>query len=265
MKKWILSIGLLALLGGCGLPAEENTVSVDGSTAMAGMLEVLREAFAERRPDVRINCCGSGSGAGIEAALAGTCCIGASSRELTAEEAGRGAEGHIAAWDGIAVTVHPGNPVRDLTARQLADIFTGKIRRWSELGGGDRPVAVYGREAGSGTRTAFEEALGVTGQCAYTNEYCSAGDVVGNTAGNPNAIGYTSWSALNGTVKAVTVDGTRFGSGDYPLQRPFLLVTRADRPLSEAAASFLAFALSPEADPYLRMAGVIPPRREDAP
>lgn len=265
MKKWTWLIGLLVLLGGCGFPAEKNTVSVDGSTAMAGVLEVLQEAFAERHPEIRINCSGSGSGAGVEAVLAGTCDIGASSRELTEEEIKRGAIGRVAAWDGIAVIVHPDNPVRDLSREALAGIFTGKVRRWTEAGGEDRPVAVYGREAGSGTRTAFEKALDISGRCVYINEYCSAGDVVGNVAGNPNAIGYTSWSAVNDTTAAVRVDGMEFGDEDYPLQRPFLLVTKADAVLSEAAGSFLDFALSAGADPYLRLAGVIPPERGDAP
>lgn len=273
MKRWIFALNaalLLALLSGCGGAEGDGltgTVRLDGSTAMSGAMAALREAFQQREPGVRVNCSGSGSGAGIESALAGTCDIGLSSRELTEEETARGAEGRLLALDGVAVVVHPDNPVTDLTMAQLAELFTGRVRRWTEVGGEDRPVAVYGREAGSGTRTAFESTLGVADRCAYTCEYCSAGDVTGNAALNPNAIGYTSLAAVNGSVRVLAVDGAactleNIRNGSYPLRRPFLLVTRRDAPLGEAAAAFLAFALGPEAGDYLALAGAAVPDRE---
>lgn len=238
------------LLSGCGGAEKSRTVSLDGSTAMTGVISVLQEAFRETHPEIQVNSSGSGSGAGVEAALAGTCDIGLSSRELTAEELSRGAEPHLLAWDEIVVIVNPDNPVRELTRETLEDIFTGRLRYWAT---GD-PIAVYGREAGSGTRDAFEEGAGVTDQCAYTNEYCSTGDVVGNVAGNPNAIGYTSRAAVDGTVAAVTVD--------CPLRRPFLLVTKEGEALDAEAEQFLDFALSPDAAPYLQLAGALPPEAE---
>lgn len=235
----------------CGCREQGETVNLDGSTAMSGVVTVLGEAFRERRPEVKINCSGSGSGAGVEAALSGTSDMGLVSRALTEEELARGAVGHLIAWDAIEVIVHPDNPVRALTPEALASIFTGEVRRWTQAGGEDRPIAVYGREAGSGTRDAFEEALGAAGRCAYTNEYCSAGDVAWNVAGNPNAIGYVSRAAVG--------DGTAAVAVDLPLRRPFLLVTREGGALSEAAGAFLAFAESGEAAAYLRLAGTEPP------
>ena len=250
---------LALLLAGCG-SGTARTVELDGSTAMSGVAAVLQEAFRQREPGIRVNCSGSGSGAGIEGVLEGRCDVGLSSRELTEEEIARGAVGRVLALDGIAIIVHPDNPVSDLTRERLAAIFTGKISRWTELDGEDRPMAVYGREAGSGTRTAFENALGVTDRCAYRNEYCSTGDVVGNVAANPNAIGYVSLSSVNGTVKALAVDGVRceldaVREGTYPICRPFLLVTKEGGTLSDAAGAFLDFAESEEAEPYLAMAG----------
>lgn len=240
---------LAAVLAACGGGAV-GAVNLDGSSAMSEAVSVLREIFAEKRPDIRINCSGSGSGAGIEGALSGVCDIGLSSRALTAEEIARGAEGHLLAWDEIVVIVHPDNPVRTMSAGTLAGIFTGKLRWWSDLGGEGRPIAVYGREAGSGTRDAFEETFGIAGQCAYTNEYCSTGDVLGNVAGNPNAIGYVSRSAVNETVAVIPLDCL--------LRRPFLLVTCRDNPLSEAAAAFLEFATGEEGAKYLPLSGVAP-------
>lgn len=255
-KRFTAVLAAVLLLAGCGGAAAGGTVSLDGSTAMSAAANVLREAFREARPDVRVNISGSGSGAGVEAVLAGTCDIGLASRELTDEERARGAAGRLIAWDEITVIVHPENPVRELSRETLTRIFTGKLSCWREAGGEDRPIAVYGREAGSGTREAFEEALGAAGRCAYTNEYCSAGDVAWNVAGNPNAIGYVSRAAAGEGVAAVAVE--------LPLRRPFLLVTREGGALSGAAGAFLAFAESGEAAAYLRLAGAEPPGEMDA-
>lgn len=260
---WLVSALVAVLLIGCG-PGGAETVELDGSSAMSAVTAVLREAYRQRAPEVRINCSGSGSGAGIEGTLEGRCDIGLSSRELTAEEMARGAVGHVIALDGVAVIVHPDNPVEGLTRERLAALFTGRVDRWTELGGEDRPVAVYGREAGSGTRAAFEEALGVTDRCAYRNEYCSTGDVAGNVAANPNAVGYVSLSAVSGAVKVLAVDGVPCAldavrDGSYPICRPFLLVVREGT--EGAAGAFLRFAESKEAEAYLAMAGAAAPRK----
>ncbi len=268
MKKLVsYSVLILFLLTGCGGEPPPRVVELDGSTAMSGVMAVLREAFQERRPDIRLNCSGSGTGAGIEGVLSGQCGIGLASRELTGEETARGAVGHVIALDGIAVIVHPDNPVRELSTEALADVFTGRITRWTELGGEDRPIAAYGREAGSGTRSAFEAGLGAADRCVYTCEYCSTGDVVGNVANNPNGIGYASLSALDGSVQALRVAGTdctleTVRQGGYPLRRPFLLVTCGDAPPGEAAGAFLQFAESAAAAPYLALAGAAAPERE---
>lgn len=258
----LLLAGLALPAAGCGSNAQ--TVSAEGSTAMAQVMGALQEAWREKHPAARVNISGTGSGAGIEAVLSGVCEIGLSSRDLTAEEAERGAQARTLALDGIAVIVHPSNPAEGLRMADLTEIFTGAVTNWAQLGGEDRPVAVYGREAGSGTRTSFEEAVGVRDKCAYTNEYCSTGDVAGNVAGNPNSIGYVSLWAVSGAVKAVDLDGAACTAetvrdGRYPLWRPMLLVTKRDGILSEAAREFLDFAVSAEAEAYIAMAGAAPP------
>lgn len=262
---WLLLAGIAIWTAGCGSPG--RTVSVEGSTAMVQVMAALQEAYRARHPEVRVNISGTGSGAGIEAVLSGTCEIGLSSRELTEEEAARGGEARVLALDGIAVIVHPSNPVTGLRMEELAGIFTGEVSNWAQLGGEDRPIAVYGREAGSGTRTAFEDGAGVRDRCAYTCVYCSTGDVTGNVAGNPNGIGYVSLAALSGAVAAVQLDGAActaetVRSGAYPLWRPMLLVTRRGGELSEAAQVFLEFAFSSEAEAYITLAGAVPPGKE---
>lgn len=275
----VLCIGLLAACGSEGsepstAPTSEpstaptaavevsGNVNANGSTSMKDVINALTEGFAEVQPDVAINYTGSGSGAGIEGVLAGTCDLGLSSRALTDEEKAEGAVENIIALDGVAVVVNPENPVTDLTTEQIAKIFTGEITNWSELGGDDAEIAVFGRENGSGTRTAFEEIVGVVDTCKYTNEYSSTGDVIGNVAQNPNAIGYASLSAVDDTVSAVSVNGVApseatVKDGTYEIQRPFVIVTVEGTELSPAAQAFLDYAMSADVADIIAAAGAV--------
>ena len=242
-----------------------GTVNTAGSTSMKDVMAVLTEVFEKENPGVTINYTGSGSGAGIEGATSGTCDIGLSSRALKDEEKESGAVENIVALDGVAIVVNPANGVENLTVEQIAKIFTGEITNWSEVGGADGEIAVFGREAGSGTRGAFEEIVGVEDTCKYTNEYSSTGDVIGNVASNPNAIGYASLSAVNDTVKAVKVNGVApsedtVKDGSYEIQRPFVMVTKEGAELSEATQAFLDFAMSADAADIIAAAGAVSPK-----
>lgn len=241
-----------------------GTVNTDGSTSMESVVKALGEAFKELNPGVTVNYSGTGSGTGIQSAIDGTCDLGLSSRALKDEEKTNGAVENIVALDGVAVVINPANGVEDLSVEQIAQIFTGEITNWSELGGTDGEIAVFGREAGSGTRGAFEEIVGVD-NCKYTNEYSSTGDVIGNVASNPNAIGYASLSAVNDTVKAVMVNGVApsedtVKDGTYEIQRPFVMVTKEGAELSEATQAFLDFAMSEDAADIIAAAGAVSPK-----
>ena len=286
MKKLfsiLLTLSLsAALLAGCGskeetpaetpaeeTPAQEETlsgsVSTNGSTSMEKVIGVLSEQFMADNSGVSVTYDPTGSGTGIEAAKNGTCDIGLSSRALKDEEKESGAVENIVALDGVAIVINPANGVENLTVKQIAQIFTGEITNWSEVGGTDGEIAVFGREAGSGTRGAFEEIVGVVDTCKYTNEYSSTGDVIGNVASNPNAIGYASLSAVDDTVKAVKVNDVApseatVKDGTYEIQRPFLMVTKEGAELSEAAQAFLDFAMSAEAADYIAAAGAVSPK-----
>ena len=241
-----------------------GTVNTDGSTSMADVMGILTETYRELQPGVTVNYTGSGSGSGINGVLAGTCDIGLSSRDLKQEELDQGAVAHVVALDGVAIVVNPANSVTELTVEQIADIYTGKVANWKDLGGPDAPIAVYGREDGSGTRSAFEEIVGVEGECAYTNEYGSTGDVIGNVAGNENSIGYASLSAVDESVSAVKVNGVApseatVKDGTYTIQRPFIMVTKDGVELSEAAQAFLEYATSADVAEYIAKAGAVSP------
>ena len=283
MKKFfaiVLSATLaLTMLVGCGSDTSgsnnvsNNTnnssgisgvVNTDGSTSMEKVMGALIEGFKEVAGGVTVNYSGTGSGSGIEAVLSGTCDIGLSSRALKAEEEEKGAVAHIVALDGVAVVINPANPVSDLTVEQIAQIFTGDVTNWSQVGGEDHPIAVYGREAGSGTRGAFEEIVDIEDICKYTNEYSSNGDIIGNVSSNPNGIGYASLSSVNASVKAVSVEGVACSEetvkdGSYAIQRPFIMVTKEGTALSEPAEAFLNYAKSPEVAEYIAIAGAVAP------
>ena len=241
-----------------------GVVNTDGSTSMADVMAAFQESFGNLYPDVTVNYSGTGSGSGITNVLAGTVDIGLSSRALTDEEKAEGAVENIVALDGVAIVVHPENTVTDLTIEQIAQIYTGEITNWSELGGADAPIAVIGRDAASGTRGAFEEIVGVEDQCVYTNEYESTGEVIGSVAGNPNAIGYASLSAVDESVVAVEVNGVApseatVADGTYEIQRPFVMVTKEGAELSPAAQAFLDWAMSADAADEIEAAGCVSP------
>ena len=241
-----------------------GVVNTNGSTSMEKVMQVLIEAFQEQQPNVTVNYTGSGSGAGVTSAIDGTADLGLASRALKSEEEGKGAQAHIVALDGVAIVVNPENTVEDLTVDQIAQIFKGEITNWKDLGGADEEIAVYGREAGSGTRCAFEELVGVEDACKYLNEYSSTGDVIGNVASNPSAIGYASLSAVSDNVKAVKVNGAdcteaTVQDGTYEIQRPFVMITKDGTQLSDAAQAFLDFAMSADAASLIAQAGAVPP------
>lgn len=288
MKKTLALLLTLALsmaaLTGCGsktdAPAADSTdsttgtetpaalsgsVSTNGSTSMEKVIGILSEQFMADNSGVSVTYDPTGSGAGIEAASNGSADIGLSSRALKDEEIAGGLTGTTVALDGIAVIVNAGSKVEDLSVEQIAQIFTGEITDWSEVGGEAGTISCIGREAGSGTRDGFESITNTKDACKLDQELTSTGGVIEAVAGNPNAIGYASLSAVEGkdTIKALTVGGVACTEetvldGSYAIQRPFVLVTRAGEALSPAAQAFFDFATSSAANDLIKSAGAVP-------
>lgn len=219
-------------------PAETTTdlsgsISMVGSTSMEKLANALSEAFMEEYPDVTVTAEFVGSGAGIEAVTNGTADIGNSSRSLKDEEKAAGVVENVVAIDGIAVCVDPANKVADLTKEQLTNIYNGTFTNWKEVGGADEPIIVTGREAGSGTRGAFEELVDLVDGCKYANELDSTGAVIAKVASTPGAIGYASLDALDDSVKALSLEGVEataenIKAGNYFLSRPFVMATKGE-------------------------------------
>ena len=273
----------LSLLAGCGskTTAPDNTnndqpqqqteeklsgsVSTNGSTSMEKVIGALSEQFMADNSGVSVTYDPTGSGAGIEAASNGSADIGLASRALKDEEKAGGLTETVVALDGLAVIVTAGSKVEDLSVEQIAKIFTGEITDWSEVGGEAGKISCIGREAGSGTRDGFESITGTKDACKLDQELTSTGGVIEAVAGNANAIGYASLSAVEGkdTVKAVTVGGVACTEaavldGSYAIQRPFVLVTKTGATLSPAAQAFFDYATSPAANDLIKAAGAVP-------
>ncbi len=210
-----------------------GSISMVGSTSMEKLANALSEAFMEEYPDATVTAEFVGSGAGIEAVTNGTADIGNSSRSLKDEEKAAGVVENVVAIDGIAVCVDPANEVADLTKEQLTNIYNGTITNWKEVGGTDEPIIVIGREAGSGTRGAFEELVDLKDACKYANELDSTGAVIAKVASTPGAIGYASLDALDDSVKALSLEGVEataenIKAGNYFLSRPFVMATKGE-------------------------------------
>ena len=243
--------------------AISGTVSMAGSTSMEKLANAVAESFMAKYPDVTVTAEFTGSSAGIEAVTAGSVDIGNSSRALKDEEKAAGVVENIVAIDGIAVIVDPANTVKDLTKDQLISIYKGEAKNWSELGGADAPIVVVGREAGSGTRGAFEELLKIEDACAYASELDSTGAVIAKVASTPGAIGYASLDAVNETVTAVALEGVEptvenIKAGNYFLSRPFVMATKGEISGQSAAVQELfAYLGSDEGKEVLKVVGLI--------
>ena len=282
MKKilsMLLALTMVVALAACGSTSNNSdasntqdsetsisgTVSTNGSTSMEKVIGALSEQFMADNADVTVSYEPTGSSAGIEAVSNGSCDIGLASRNLKDAEEEAGLVGTVVALDGIAVIVNAECSVDDLTMEQIAAIFTGEITNWSEVGGEDLAIACIGRESSSGTRDGFESVTGTEGACVLSQELTSNGAVIEAVAGNVNAIGYASLSAVQGKdgVKSLTVNGVECSEatvidGSYAIQRPFVLVTKEGAALSEAAQAFYDFALSADAADLIRGAGAVP-------
>ena len=240
-----------------------GTVTTDGSTSMEKVIGALGESFEGENSKATFTYNPTGSSAGITAVAEGRCDIGLASRALKDEEKSQGLKETVLAYDGIAVIVNPENGVDGLTLEQIADIYTGKITNWKDVGGSDAEIVLIGREAGSGTRDGFESITGTEDACKYRQELSSTGDVITTVANNPNAIGYASLASIKDTVKALEVDGVApsedtVKDGTYKVQRPFMLITKTDAQLSDVAQAFFDYVTSADANAVISAAGAVP-------
>jgi phosphate transport system substrate-binding protein len=273
MKK-VLSMGLAlaaalsltACKGGSTSSSGESLsgkVSLNGSTSMEKYVTALGEGFKEKYPDMTVETQFTGSSAGLQALIDGQCDIADSSRSLTPAEKKKGLVENVVAIDGIAISLNKKNKVNNVTSKQLADIYTGKITNWKQLGGADEKIVVIGRESASGTRAAFEELLKVENKCKYAQELDNTGAVVAKCASTTGAIGYVSLDAVDNTIKTAKLNGvdateSNIKAGTYKLSRPFVMATKgAISKQNKKVQAIFKYVDSDEGQKILKKVGLI--------
>ena len=244
----------------------KGSISLAGSTSMEKLCEAMSESFMEKYPDINVTTEYTGSGAGLESLEAGSVDIGNSSRNLKDSELEAGAVENIVAIDGIAVIVDKDNTVAELSSDDLGKIYKGEVTNWSELGGNDEAIVVIGRENGSGTRTAFEELLGLEDACKYAQELDSTGGVLAKVASTPGAIGYVSLDVVDDTVNAVSLNGAEASeesilAGNYLLSRPFVMATKGEiSEQNELVKTWFDYIASEDGQAVIKGLGLILPQ-----
>ncbi len=257
----ILSILLLTALTtlGCDCSRSNLSITLAGSTAFQPFAEKLAEQYMSLHPEVNITVQGGGSAVGVQSAISEAAQIGMADLVDLPEEA-KVLHSTMVARDGISVIVHPSNPLTDLTTDRIRGIFSGKIKNWKEVGGRDASVTVVSREAGSGTRSSFEQ---IIKDVQLSNDAIiqdSNGTVRETVANDKNTIGYISHGLLNEKIKSLKINGIQctvqtIKEGKYPLVRPVFLLTKT-KP-EGAIAGFIDYILSPNGQKTIETSGLI--------
>jgi phosphate transport system substrate-binding protein len=231
-----------------------------GSTAFQPFAEKLAEQFMMKNPNVNVTVQGGGSAVGIQSANSGAAQIGMADLVALPEDA-KGLTSTIVAKDGIAVVVNPKNKVVNITTDQARDIFNGKITNWKEVGGDDAPITVVSREAGSGTRTSFEQIITNITLKKDALIQDSNGTIRETVANDVNSIGYLSHGLVNEKVKALKVDeidctADAIIAGQYKLVRPIFLLVKGE--LAGEIKNLIDYILSAEGQQTIKNNGLLP-------
>jgi phosphate transport system substrate-binding protein len=257
----IFALAAIAILGiavaGC-TKTETKTVTktevagnlhVGGSTTVLPLAQAAAEQFMAKNPGAKVDVQGTGSSQGITGATDGTLDIGTSSRDLKPEETGL--TDHKVAVDAVAIVVHPGNKVSNLTSQQVTDILSGKITNWKDVGGKDAKIQVVGRDEASGTRDYVQ--MTIIGKDkkfpADALAMPGTGQLKAAVAQTPEAIGYMSAAQVDKTVKAVKVDGVApsqqtVDNQTYKFWRYLHMLTKG--PAKGLAKLYLDFIMTPD-------------------
>ena len=265
MKKWILVAALAIMaafaLTGCRAEVAGGTgIIVAGSTTITPVMRELAEAFEAANTGFTVEIQELGTSAGINATIEGISDIAMSSRTMSASEQEQGISPIAFAIDGVAVVVHPSNPVNDLTLEQITAIFHGEITNWSEVGGNDTSIHVVSREDGSGIRSTFESFANIEEVSREAIISQGTGGVIASVSNNPNAIGYVTTGVVGAGLQMVAIDGVAFSGttvadGSYIFANTFFIGVRDD--LSDTAQRFVDFILSPTGQDAVYRAGYV--------
>ncbi len=253
-----LFIAAAVLIVSCG--KGKTSITLAGSTAFQPFAEKLADQYMQTNKNINVTVQGGGSAVGIQSANSGAAQIGMADLVNLPEEA-KTLTSTIVAQDGIAIIVNPKNKIKDLTTDQVRDIFNGKINNWKDVGGEDSPITVVSREAGSGTRSSFEQ---IVKEIALKKDALiqdSNGTIRETVSNDPNSIGYLSHGLINEKIKPMNIDGEScttesIVAGKYKLVRPIFLLTKST-PEGEVK-NFIDYILSTEGQQTIKSNGLLP-------
>jgi len=260
--------------------SSRNSIQIKGSDTMVNLSQAWAENYMEKNPGDFVAVTGGGSGTGISSLISGTCDIANSSRNIKEKEIAIAKKKGIVPYeikvglDGLAVVVNPQNPIKQLTIGQLADIFTGKISNWKELGGKDLKIVILSREVNSGTHVYFKEHVLRKGNLSGKEEFAasalmmpSSQAIADEIATNPGAIGYygmgyispkqkTIFVAKDGKSKTIEPTIENVITGAYPISRPLLIYTNGQP--QALVKKFVDFMLSKEGQEIVQKTDFVP-------
>jgi phosphate transport system substrate-binding protein len=267
--KWLTLAAMLLvslfISFSCSTPTTDNTqlsgtITEAGSTTVQPLAEKFAVAFMKLYPKVTIVIQGGGTGVGLKSANDGTVDIGAASRELTAADPTL--VKYLLAKDGIAMVVNANNKVVNLSKQQIVDIYTGKVKNWSQVGGDNKEIHLVAREEGSGTRAAFQElVMGKETIIPTAILQASNGAIRTTVVGDPQAIGFVSFGFVDKAIKALSINDVvatenNALNGTYPIVRPLYFVTKT--PATGLVKEFIDFCISAEGQQIVAAEGYIP-------
>ena len=269
-----VALALIIGLAGAAAPAsaqmQENRIVIDGSTTVGPIAKAFAEYYMQQNPGVNITVSESGSGNGAKSLMNGACDVADMSRfmketEFTAaSEAGIMPVAHVVALDGLAIIVHPSNPVRGLSLEQVKQIYKGEITSWSEVGGPNRPITIVSRDTNSGTYETFEGLVMNKEAISQSAEYVgSNGAIRQRVQSTQNAIGYVGLGFVDRTVKPLPIDGVDANnetivSGAYPIARPLYMFTNGYPELGSHLHRFITLYLTERGQEIVASIGFVP-------
>lgn len=266
--KMILAVALLAATATSGF-AEATKIVMDGSTTVGPIAKAFAEYYMGKHNDVNITVSESGSGNGAKSILNGTCDIANMSRSMKEEELLVGKEKglniieHIVAMDGIAVVVHPDNPIEGLTKEELVQIYNGEIRNWKKLGGPDLPIVVISRDTNSGTYESFQQLVTKSERITDSAEYVgSNGAIRQRVMTTTGAIGYVGLAFMEG-LKPLTINGVEptqetVLNRSYIISRPLFMYTNGEPAEGSHLAAFLGLYKTADGRKIVEEQGFVP-------
>ncbi|MDZ7342843.1 MAG: phosphate ABC transporter substrate-binding protein [candidate division KSB1 bacterium] len=280
-KNFTLLTIIIGLLFGGNVLAQ-NFIQIKGSDTIVNLSQKLAEAYMEKNPNVSIAVTGGGSGVGIAALIANRVQIANSSREMKEKEYAQAKENGVIpteiaiAIDGLSVTVNASNPIKSLTKDQVGAIFRGEITNWSEVGGPNLAISLYGRQPNSGTYVFFQEfVLGNKDYSPKMKQMNGNAQIIEGIKTDKGAIGYVGIGYLHDEhgkmiegikvleiapdakskpVSPLIVDNVK--SGLYPIARPLYQYTNG-KPKG-AVKDLIAFELGPEGQKIVEEMGFYP-------